>query len=247
MNKPLELIGRWSLLTCAVALLAGCPERDDDDPAPDTALREYSIQVTNLTYGQPVSPLVASLHNSEVRLMTVGVAASVALEQLAESGANGDLLAELDANAMTFSNVGGAGVLMPGMSETVTVSAEFDSAQIASVQLSAVTMLVNTNDAITGFNGLDVTNLAVGDSMTLTTLAYDAGTEANSESADTVPGPAAAGGAQEGFNAQRDDIRDQVAMHAGVLTSDEGSMGSVLTNVHRFDNPVLRVVVTRMQ
>ncbi|MDN3640476.1 spondin domain-containing protein [Simiduia curdlanivorans] len=245
MNKPLTLLGRWSLLTCAVALLAGCPK--NDDPEPSTEMREYAIQVTNLTYAQPVSPLVASLHNESVRLMTVGAAASAALEQLAESGANADLLAQLNANSMTFNNVGGAGVLMPGVSETLTVSAEFDAAQLASVQLSAVTMLVNTNDAITGFNGLDVTNLAVGDSMSLTTLAYDAGTEANTESADTVPGPAAAGGAQEGFNALRDDIRDEVAMHAGVLTSDEGLMTSVLTHAHRFDNPVLRVVVTRMQ
>lgn len=237
--------GRWFALTAIVLLMAGCPKNKDDTPATET--REYTVTVTNLTAAQPVSPLVMSLHNADIALFTVGSPASVALEQLAESGANGDLLAELDASEMTFNSVSGAGVLMPGMSESVTVTALLNAEQREALRISGVTMLVNTNDAITAVNGLDVTNLALGDSMSVTTVAYDAGSEANSETADTIPGPAAAGGMQEGFNAARDDIRDEIAMHSGVITQDDGMNGSVLVNSHKFDNPVLRVVVTRVQ
>ena len=46
-------------------------------------------------------------------------------------------------------------------------------------------MLVNTNDAFTGLNAIDVSSLAVDEALTFTTFAYDAGTEANSEAAGT--------------------------------------------------------------
>ena len=47
---------------------------------------------------------------------------------------------------------------------------------------------------------------------------WDSGTEANSETAATIPGPAGGG---EGFNATRDDS-DTVSFHSGVISQDDG-------------------------
>jgi len=102
---------------------------------------------------------------------------------------------------------------------------------------------VNTNDAITGINGASIADLQPGESMTWRAIAYDAGTEANTELAAHIPGPAGGG---EGFNAARDDVADRVAMHSGVVGQDDGNAASDLTGQHRFDNPVAEVRIERI-
>ena len=71
----------------------------------------------------------------------------------------------------------------------------------------------------------------------------DAGTEANSEAAGTIPGPADGG---EGYNAERDDA-DLVSFHPGVVSADDGLMMSALTSAHRFDNPAVKLSITRVE
>ncbi len=161
--------------------------------------------------------------------------ASVALETLAESGDSSGLVDETGVNEL----LSGAGILVPGGSETISVSLEQDS--VAS--LSVVTMLVNTNDAFAGTTGFNLAALAVDQTTALRVIAYDAGTEANSEAKGTIPGPADGG---EGFNAARDD-NDKVHAHPGVISMDDGLMDSVLSASHRFDNPVLLIKVTRIK
>ena len=107
--------------------------------------------------------------------------------------------------------------------------------------LSLVSMLVNTNDAFTGLDGGDISELASGESMTFYLNTYDAGTELNSETAATVPGPAGNG---EGLNSARDD-NDMVTLHPGVITSDDGLDSSTLTAIHKWDNPTAMVTITR--
>lgn len=88
------------------------------------------------------------------------------------------------------------------------------------------------------------------------TVTWDAGTEANTETAATMPGPAASaaggGGEAAGYDVVRDDLADAVRLHQGVVTSAnaddpsrEGLSTSVLTEAHRFDFPTSRVVITR--
>ena len=110
-------------------------------------------------------------------------------------------------------------------------------------KLSLVSMLVNTNDAFTGLNAIDLASLAAGDSWTGYAGVYDAGTEANSEMAGTIPGPIDGG---TGFDAARDDV-DFVAMHPGVVSMDDGLATSVLTQAHRFDNPAVYITITRTE
>ena len=98
-------------------------------------------------------------------------------------------------------------------------------------------MLVNTNDGFIGLNGVDISELGIDESLVLYARVYDAGTEANTETAATVPGQ---GG--EGMNAARDD-RDFIA----VVSQDDGLATSALDASHRFDNPAARIVITRIQ
>lgn len=198
----------------------------------------FEVTVVNLTPGQPFSPVAVIAHDETQRPFMVGSPASPGLELLAEGGDNSEFLEEF-AEATTVSGEAPVG---PGATDALTIEIEGDDT--STTRLSAITMLVNTNDAITGLNGIDVSALAVGDSMTFNTVAYDTGTEANTEAPGSLPGPADGG---EGFNADRDDVADQVTMHGGVVTADDGLMGSVLNQIHRFDNPVARLRITRTQ
>ncbi|QWV04622.1 spondin domain-containing protein [Pseudoalteromonas shioyasakiensis] len=221
------------------ASLAACGDSDNDevevtDPVMPVMSYEFTVQVTNLTNAQPLSPIAAIAH-SEGMLWQIGEPASAALELMAEGGDNSELLATDFAMASSSAE----SPLPPGEQVTLMLSTE----QLDSLKISLATMLVNTNDAFTGLNAIDVSSLAVNESLSRTSFAYDAGTEANSEAQGTIPGPADSG---EGYNEMRDDI-NRVAMHPGVVSQDDGLTNSVLTSQHKFDNPVARIKITRTQ
>lgn len=242
----MNILHKSKLLSGIVAasiLLTGCGDNDDKvvmpeppapPPAPAPVNYSYDVTVTNLTNAQPMSPVAVMLH-TEGGVWQLGEMASVPLETLAESGDNSALLAE----SWVLANASGADVIMPGASETISVTLT----DTMPTMLSVATMLVNTNDAFSGFNAMDITNLAVGESISVRTGSYDSGTEKNSELMATIPGPAAGG---EGFNEARDDV-DFVARHAGIVSMDDGLMQSVLTQAHRFDNPTLSITFTRTE
>ncbi len=222
-------------------LLGACSDDDDDEEmmvepelTPMPVNVSYEVSVTNLTYGQPMSPIGVALH-SEGQLWMVGESASAELEQMAEGGDNSALLALSVVNA----SASGDAPFGPGATQTVTVTIE----DTTDSKLSLVSMLVNTNDAFTGLNAIDLASLAAGDSWTGYAGVYDAGTEANSEMAGTIPGPIDGG---TGFDAARDDV-DFVAMHPGVVSMDDGLSTSVLTQAHRFDNPAVYITITRTE
>ncbi|MCL1056629.1 spondin domain-containing protein [Shewanella gelidimarina] len=241
MNYP-KLNFKYSataIIAFAAISLAGCSDNDNDSPAPvqppvvAPVMQDYSVMITNLTANQPMSPVAVVAQESGSRLWSTGMAASVALETLAESGDSSGLTGETGVNEL-FS---GDGVLVPGATQSITMSLE----QSSVADLSIVTMLVNTNDAFAGTTGFNLSTLAVDDATTLRVIAYDAGTEANSEEKGTIPGPADGG---EGFNAVRDD-NDKVHGHPGVISADDGLADSVLSASHRFDNPVMIIKITR--
>ncbi len=202
----------------------------------------YEISITNLTNAQPLSPPVVILHGGGYRVFTLGQPASAGLEMLAEGGDGQPLLDEARAADAVAEAVAFAGPVAPGGQGQVSVTIS-DSAR-ADLRVSVATMLVNTNDAFTAIAGLpDVGVLAPGETLEVSTPAYDAGTEADDEAPGSIPGPADGG---EGFNAARDDDADRVSMHAGVLTAMDTLPTSVLTEQHRFDNPVARIRVRRV-
>ena len=232
-GKLLPLIG-LSLL------LSACHDSDNDNndggvvtPPPPPVTMSYRVTVTNLTNGQPLSPVGVVVHNGQFDGWTLGQPASAALETLAEGG---------DASAFitgdnVLSGAVGSDAVGPGGSGAIEVTINESS----DVWLTVATMLVNTNDAFTGVDGWDLSNLAVGESLSRSTRVYDSGTEGNSEAVGTIPGPVDGG---EGANTDRDDV-DFVAMHPGVVSQDDGLSSSILTEAHRFDSVVARIRVER--
>ncbi|QYJ87916.1 spondin domain-containing protein [Shewanella mesophila] len=217
-------------------LLAGCSDNDHSDstPPPTPELdKMFTITVTNLTANQPMSPIALLAIDKDYYPWQTGEMASHALEKLAESGDSSGFVAQAGTIASLTT---GEGILAPGASETLTVTLAQDATSVA-----VLTMLVNTNDAFSGLNHLDLDAMNIGDTQQKLAAVYDAGTEANSELKGTIPGPADGG---EGFNADRDDV-NRVHLHPGVISHDDGLMDSVLNASHRFDNPTLRITLKR--
>ena len=211
-------------LLFSLFLLQGCNE--------DKKKWELSVEVINSTSNQPFSPITVLTHDDEYTPYALGSSASAALETLAESGDNNAFLDDKDVS----DSASGTGILAPGSSETVMVKSKHKARN-----LSLLTMLVNTNDGFAGLNSIDLSGLEKDESLTFHARVYDAGTEGNSETAADIPGQ---GG--EGFNAGRDDS-DFVAVHAGVVSQDDGLTTSALDGSHRFDNPGAKIIITRIK
>lgn len=232
LNKKASVI---TATIMAASLLSACGSSSDDDD--EVSNMSYDITVTNLSSNQPMSPFAAKLHASSFTAWQVGSAASVALEELAEGGDNTSVLALSESGV--YSSVSGSGAIGPGSSEIITI----ESGEYSDINLTLVSMLVNTNDAFTGKTNVDLSSLTVGSSQTHYLPVYDAGTEGNSELDNTIPGPADGG---EGFNMTRDDV-DYVARHPGVVGVDQGYSESVLNSTHGFDSPVAMFTITRTE
>lgn len=220
---------RYLVIPALVLTLTGCPQDDQH------ANQEYRISMTNLSNAQPISPPGALLHDDQFHAWMIGTSSSNALEQMAEGGDASGVLALKSTNPQYLASA----PLLPGE------SAEFSLTEEQSKQdhLTIVGMLVNTNDGFTGVDGLDLEDLQPGDTRTVYASAYDAGTEANSELAGTIPGPADGG---EGYNPARDDWTAVVTHHGGVVGNQDTNPASVLTGAEHFDNPVLRIEITAM-
>jgi Spondin_N. len=198
-------------------------------------MRSFTFQLINTTHAQPLSPPALVIHEQGSVAWEVGSPASFGLEVLAESGGTDGFIAETTA----LVSLAGTELILPGQS----ASYRLDVMDTNNLSLTLAAMLVNTNDAFTGVSDWALGALEVGGSREVLAPIYDAGTEVNSESSGSIPGPAAGG---EGHNAIRDDV-DFVARHSGVVTAADGLDDSALNQAHRFDNGALLISVTRTQ
>jgi len=111
-------------------------------------------------------------------------------------------------------------------------------------RLSFATMLICTNDGFTGANGLKLPK-RVGESVTVSTNAYDAGTELNTEDfADIVPpcqGLIGVSSGEAGTGASNPALAEDgvIHHHAGIAGGSD-----LLPNVHGWTDPVARITVT---
>ncbi|MCL4287854.1 MAG: spondin domain-containing protein, partial [Thermoleophilia bacterium] len=161
--------------------------------APSAMARQYEVSIENLTEGQALTPPVIATHRGRHQVFEVGRPASVGVREIAENGNALPLLAQLIAdpfNRITAFAESTGGPLVP---EGTPGSAMFaDEATLtirgrARDRLSWVSMLVCTNDGLTGVDSLRLPH-KVGRSVGARTDAYDAHTELNTEDyADIVP------------------------------------------------------------
>ena len=233
----------FKLGTAAVALavIAAC---DDNNSTTVSSDAQFEVTVTNLTLAQPLSPAAVILHRSGYHSFVDGESASNDIEELAEGGDNSGLLASAQAASQYVASASTAGPVPP-QSRSDSVTLDVPTAELSDLRVSVVTMLVHTNDAITGANAFDLSDMAVGERRIVVGPSWDSGTEANTETQATMPGPDFGG---EGFNAVRDDTIDSVRIHAGVVTSASTAFGLATSNLedrHRFLNPTSRIAISR--
>ncbi|MFC3123003.1 spondin domain-containing protein [Agaribacter flavus] len=231
------------------------PQGDQGPEGPSGSLATYNIVVKNLTHGQPLAPLAVIAHEPGYYAFKEGKPASIGIEVLAEGGSPAMVISEAQDAIQFLDAAPGTGPIPPGKQSDI-VTLVVPALDADNLHLTVTSMLIDTNDAFTGVTAYDISNMEIGESIAFTTITWDAGTEANTETADTMPGPAAVaaggGGAAAGFSEVRDDLIDAVRVHAGVVTamnaddpSKEGLSTSVLNQSDRFDNPTAKVVVTR--
>lgn len=195
----------------------------------------YRITMTNITKGQVLSPAVVATHTQHATpLFALGSPASEELAQLAEDAVLQPLFDALSASSDVMDVqilASEAGPIPPGMSASVEIEAPSPF-----LWVSAASMLVTTNDAFTAVNGIRGPNLG---STIIMAPAYDAGTEANTESCEHIPGPPC------GNPNMR--VTDGAEGFVYVSNGIEGEGDDLSADGYDWRNPVARFEIMRIQ
>jgi hypothetical protein len=235
----------FTAVAAAAAALAAAPAAQAKQA--DT----FEVTFTNLTGGQPLTPAVAATHRGGDELFRVGDRASFGLKEIAENGNNAPMLSRLESDRHVADFIeapggplvpaGSPGDAMFGQSTTFTLTADRGARR-----LSLAAMLICTNDGFTGVNSLRLP-AKVGHSVTVETMAYDAGTEANTEDfADIVPPCQALIGVSSGEPGT--GVSDPALAQNEVIRHHSGITGrrDLVPAIHGWDvnAPVARITVT---
>ena len=212
--------------------------------------RHYRVTIANNTPGQPFTPPAVAAHRSSVEVFSVGDPANEPTRQLAENGNLGPLAQLIeDTNAIRGAAVGD-GPLVPQADPADTGHPYYTtlelSADASAGHLTFVSMLIATNDGITGLDTVPLPK-AVNESRTYYANGYDVGTEENTELfGDLVP-PAKTlilGGEPEGTTESDDGIAED-----GVITPHPGieGVGNLPPSVYDWSEPAATVQVERVE
>lgn len=196
-------------------------------------MQTYEITIENLTpatgagSSQPFSPPVLTTHGRGLHLFRPGRFASDELSQIAEDAVNGPMLMWLKDSRKTRDVIEGDGVILPGTEARYEIRADAKMRR-----LSAVFMLVNTNDA---FGGLDAIRLPWSGETVHYVMAYDAGSELNTEAASDIPGPCC------GSPGAGTPSHERITRHKGIR-----GVGDLEPDVYGWREPVAKVTIRRL-
>jgi len=205
----------------------------------------YEVTVYNLSSGQPFTPPLAVVHRRPASVFSVGTAAGVGIQQIAENGNLGPMLDALAEDKHVIEATVNLGPtippLLPGEMVTFTVNGETGARY-----LSIASMLICTND---GFTGIDSVRLPqrVGDAVSVDAMAYDAGTEMNTEDfADLVPPCAPLTGVDTDDTGT--GMSDPALAENGVIGAHPGISGSddLQSGVHGWSDPIATITIERI-
>lgn len=209
---------------------------------------QFNVRIVNLTNGIWYTPFLVAAHPDGSSLFTVGQPASASLQAMAEGGDISGLVADVTAMGATFAENPAGGLLPPATGTNVDLNTD----GTANTLLSVVAMLLPTNDAFAGLNAITIPTSP--GTYVFDLPAYDAGTEANDEQITGGGAPGAAGipadpgglAGTGGTGAAGADANTSVHIHRNTLGDTDGAAGAsdLDSRVHRWLNPVVRVVVT---
>jgi hypothetical protein len=231
-------------LTIAVAaLLVAAVAPAFATPADQGGVRTYRVSMTNMSAGQLLSPPLLASHSVNTAVFAAGEPATEAVRTVAETGGNAQLAEALRGDPEVFQvvaadmpihRVGGPG---PSTLEATIAS------QGPADRLSIVMMLGCTNDGITGIDSLRLSRDFAP--VTYWVGGFDAGTEENTQRWADMPdgcnalGPVAI--AADGANGHPATSNGVVKMHPGITATGD------LTQAHAWADPVLKIVVQRVE
>jgi hypothetical protein len=144
----------------------------------------FEVTVTNITKGAVFTPIMVATTQKGDSFYELGAPASLEIETIAETGNPGPLQDSLDAYDIT--NSAHLPFLGPGESVTQTVATRGKYNHI-----SVAAMIIPTNDTFFAVNGVE--GPRKNRTVTVTAMAYDAGTELNDELCLSLPGPGCGG------------------------------------------------------
>jgi len=174
-----------ALPLCAAAAIAGSvffADAVNADTPSAAGPQLFEVTITNLTATQIISAPIVTSHSDATRMFAPGMAASMELQALAEDGDNSSLAMSMGADIEVLDVVTYPGNILPGSSMTMNVTMDAFHRT-----LSMAGMLVTTNDAFFGIDGVTMGNGV--DSAVFFAPVFDSGTEANSEDGMYIPGP----------------------------------------------------------
>lgn len=268
---------KFIAIAMSIFPFAGC--QDQDLTAPERSLiaadhggngsaksspnarRTYSVTIENLTDGQPLSPGVIATHTQQVSVWDVGSAAPPLIINIAEDGLDNPLTPQQFAELRARPGIDG--VLMttvPIDDNTPPVLAgapDFPNTQTFLIdaaananRLSVAVMIICTNDGFTGLSGV---RLPGGfKPVTFETVAYDAGSEVNTERYVDVVDPCQLLGPDPGPPALPNGNNDALPEDGGIIRMHPGIAGIASAEgldptLHNWDDPVARITVQRIK
>ncbi|MGX9415860.1 spondin domain-containing protein [Vibrio sp. RC27] len=200
--------------------------------------QDLTVTLTNLTHNIYFTPVVAGAHDSSFEIFETTTPATAELEVLAEQGDISGVSGLLgNAGADVIENPAG-GLLASGESTTFLLSNS-----VGNDYLSVAAMMLPTNDAFIGLDSWEIPS-EVG-TYTVYLNAYDAGTEANDELADSIPAFPGGDAGTGGFGVTAEIGTSNIHIHPGVIGDDDalGGISDLDSSVHRWLNPVAKLTV----
>jgi hypothetical protein len=222
-------------------------------PNNDRGKRMYRVTITNATLGQPVAPSVIAIHTGAFQLFELGptpvpgdsdYALYFGLATAAETGSPVPLVDEVAAangvqKAVALLTDRTPPILLPGESNSITIRASGNAKY-----LSAAAMLGATNDAFYAVRGALLPK-GVGEITHVYANAYDAGSELNEESADTVGALGATDDDPTTGNGINENGEGYIHVHAGI--HGVGGPDGLDAATYDWRNPVVEVTIERIR
>ena len=220
---------RGAFIALATAVVVGVIPQLASLTANADGHEALQITVRNVTSGQPLTPAVVVVHDSNAIILPSSAERLDGLEELAESGSNTELIETLSARDGISQVARFGAVIEPGQGATIqNIMAEPGD------YVTVIGMLACTNDAI-AYGSVIVTE---DDSLPAlgSGRVYDAGTEDNSEAEADVPCLGGAGVS----DAEAVDGEGEIGPHAGI----EGS-GDLTVDMHGWQGAVIQITVDK--
>ncbi|MGI8843522.1 MAG: spondin domain-containing protein, partial [Gemmatimonadaceae bacterium] len=229
--------------------------------AQERDLVTYQITIENLKGGQPFSPGVIATHTKQVDVWGVGSRPSpliinIAENGLVDAGLTAAHFADLRARPGVFDVVMTAPTddhtppIVDGAPDPPSVRTYTIEAAANANHLSVAVMIICTND---GFTGVSSVRLPGGfKPVTFATVAYDAGTETNTEQYTDIVDPCQLLGPDPGPPAVPNGNNNNLPEDGGVIRHHAGIQGVAVDvgldpSLHNWTAPVARITVQRVK